>query len=499
MIPVSHAERRKRLERLALLSAAVAGTTLASAGAHAATSCQPWNAATAYVAGDTVTENGNTYKANWWTQGNDPATSNGATGSGQPWTLTTSCTTSPPPTPTPPPPSPTPAPPPPSCTIWNSTTAYSAGAVVTENGVTYKANWWTQGDDPATHNGASGTGQPWTITTNCTSSPPPTPTPPPPTPTPPTPAPPPASGFVFGSYKDVTVNMDWNVDQISTSVTGTRSPVLNVMPARQASLTWAFASGECGSENWAGVTPSALVAQNVNQWVSAGRKYIVSTGGANGVFTCGSDANFEAFIQRYNSTSLQGIDFDIEGGQSQAVIDALVARVKVAQANHPNLRFSFTLATLGGNAPQSLGQIGVNVMNSIKSQGLTGYYINLMAMDYGSAIASNCTLGSSGKCDMAQSAINSAVNLHNYWGVPYGQIEITPMIGGNDATDEVFTIANVDTLSTWVKANGIAGIHFWSLDRDVDCAPGSASATCNSYGSAGTWGFTNRFISDLGL
>jgi hypothetical protein len=100
---------------------------------------------------------------------------------------------------------------------------------------------------------------------------------------------------------------------------------------------------------------------------------------------------------------------------------------------------------------------------------------------------------------MAQSAINSAVNLHNYWGVPYNQIEITPMIGGNDATDEVFSIANVDTLSSWAKSNGIAGIHFWSLDRDVDCPTGSASATCNSYGSAGTWGFTNRFISDLGL
>jgi chitinase len=304
---------------------------------------------------------------------------------------------------------------------------------------------------------------------------------------------------VFGSYKDVTINMDWNVDQISTSVTGSRQPVLNAMPAKQASLTWAFASGECGSENWAGVTPAALVAQNVNQWVSAGKRYIISTGGANGVFTCGSDAAFESFIQRYDSTSLQGIDFDIEGGQSQAVIDALVARVKAARATHPNLRFSFTLATLGGNAPQSLGQIGVNVMNSIKSSGLTGYFINLMAMDYGSAIASNCTLGSGGKCDMAQSAINSAVNLHNYWGVPYNQIEVTPMIGGNDATDEVFTIANVDTLSSWAKANGLAGLHFWSLDRDVDCGAGSASATCNSYGQAGTWGFTNRFASDLGL
>src|SRR5438067_11444353 len=106
------ADRRRRLERLALLSAAVAGTTLASAGAHAATSCQPWNASTAYVGGDTVTENGNTYKANWWTQGNDPSTSSGASGSGQPWTLTTGCsTTPPPPTPTPPPPTPTPPPP----------------------------------------------------------------------------------------------------------------------------------------------------------------------------------------------------------------------------------------------------------------------------------------------------------------------------------------------------------------------------------------------------
>jgi chitinase len=236
--------------------------------------------------------------------------------------------------------------------------------------------------------------------------------------------------------------------------------------------------------------------------VGANKNYIISTSGANGVFTCGSDAGFESFIQRYDSASLQGIDFDIEVGQSQDVINALIAltaRVKVAQANHPGLRLSFTLATLGGNSPQSLGGIGVNAMNAIKSSGLTGYYVNLMAMDYGSAIASNCTLGSGGQCDMAQSAINSAVNLHNDWGVPYNQIEVTPMIGGNDATDEVFTVANVDTLSSWAKANGLAGIHFGSLHRDVDCGAGSASATCNSYWQAGTLGFTNRFIADLGL
>src|ERR1700744_3426613 len=140
-------DRRARLERIAMLSAAVAATGLAPAGAHA-TTCQPWNAATAYVAGDTVTEAGQTYKANWWTQGNDPASNSGATGTGQPWTVAASCTTSPPPTPPPPPvpapppptpapPPPTPAPPPSSCAAWNASTAYSAGATVSEAGKTY--------------------------------------------------------------------------------------------------------------------------------------------------------------------------------------------------------------------------------------------------------------------------------------------------------------------------------------------------------------------------
>jgi len=396
---------------------------------------------------------------------------------------------------------------PPNCSTWNSTIAYTQGAVVVDQGKTYTANWWTQGQEPINNNGGAGSGQPWTLSSGCSTTPPPPPTPtppPPPTPTPPPPSPtppsPPPSGSVtYGPYKDITVSMNWNTNVISTAVTGTLSPVLSVKPAKLKMITWAFATGACGSETWGGLAPAAVASANIQNFVNAGTKYIISTGGAAGSFTCASDANFETFVNRYASSSLAGIDFDIEAGQSSADIDNLVARVKASQSKHPGLRWSFTLATLGGNSAQSLGSMGVTVMNSIKSHGLTGYIINLMAMDYGSAIASNCTLNSSGKCDMGKSAIQSAVNLHNYWGVPYSQIEITPMIGGNDATDETFSIADVTTLSNWVKANGASGIHFWSLDRDKDCAPGYASATCNSYGSAGTWGFTNAFISALGL
>ena len=72
---------------------------------------------------------------------------------------------------------------------------------------------------------------------------------------------------------------------------------------------------------------SAGVAGNIQAFLDAGKKYIVSTGGANGAFTCGSDANFDKFISTYYSANLIGIDFDIEGGVNQAQITELVKRV----------------------------------------------------------------------------------------------------------------------------------------------------------------------------
>jgi len=302
---------------------------------------------------------------------------------------------------------------------------------------------------------------------------------------------------VLSPYKDVTINFNWNTNVISTAVTGSAVSALTAMPSDLKTMTWAFATGECGSENWAGITPAELVSANVQNWVSSGKFYIISTGGADGVFTCGSDSGFSTFINTYNSSGLLGIDFDIEGGQSQAEITSLVQRVITAEKSFPNLRFSFTLATLGGNSPNSLNSLGQMVVNTIQSMGLTKYTINLMAMDFGGTSASNCTIVN-GVCEMGQSAIAASENLHSFYGVPYANIELTPMIGGNDTQADVFTIGDVATISAYAAQKGLAGIHFWSWDRDDDCAPGSASPTCNSYGKAGTLGFTRQFLSSLG-
>lgn len=82
---------------------------------------------------------------------------------------------------------------------WNASSVYTAGNDASENGVDYVANWWTQGDDPATHNGGAGSGQPWTVTGTCGGAPAPSPTPAPaPTPTP-APAPTPAPSATYGA------------------------------------------------------------------------------------------------------------------------------------------------------------------------------------------------------------------------------------------------------------------------------------------------------------
>ena len=55
-------------------------------------------------------------------------------------------------------------------TAWSAATVYTAGGQSSENSVNYQANWWTQGDDPATHNGGAGSGQPWTSLGACSGS-----------------------------------------------------------------------------------------------------------------------------------------------------------------------------------------------------------------------------------------------------------------------------------------------------------------------------------------
>jgi len=311
-----------------------------------------------------------------------------------------------------------------------------------------------------------------------------------------------ADGFILSPYKDTSINMDFNTNVISTTVPGARTPLADDLAANGGGpITLAFATGECGTENWGGVQGAAIAQANVPRLTSAGIDYILSTGGAAGSFTCGSDAGFSTFINRWLSPNLIGVDFDIEVGQSQAAIVNLVRRIDAAHGAHPGLRFSLTIATLANtDGSESLNATGVATLQAVTtvfgSSVPSFVTINLMTMDYGGPSQFVCVVAN-GTCDMGQSAAQAARNLHDRHGIPFGNIELTPMIGGNDVQSNVFHPADVNTLATFAAQNGIAGVHFWSYDRDVDCPPGPASPVCNSHGGVGAHGFLHRFQSAL--
>ena len=110
-----------------------------------------WDTNAVYNTGDQVVVDGVTYQAQWWNQGDNPATS--TTGV---W-LAVNAAVTPPVEPTPPAPiDPTPVNPMPPTeptdpnSTWTAVGTYNTGDQVTVNGVIYQAQWWTQGNNPET-------------------------------------------------------------------------------------------------------------------------------------------------------------------------------------------------------------------------------------------------------------------------------------------------------------------------------------------------------------
>ena len=176
-------------------------------------------------------------------------------------------------------------------------------------------------------------------------------------------------------------------------------------------ITLAFASGECGSENWGGMPRASFASANIQPLVNAGIDYVVSTGGQAGSFTCSTPAGMAQFLSRYMSPHMVGVDFDIEGGQTQAQINNLISNAAYAHTLYPNLRFSFTLATLAASDGSYGGLNGVGDMVVGRSR-LRPAELHDQPDGHGLRFGEPRGLrGGEGQCDMGQSAIQAAQNL----------------------------------------------------------------------------------------
>jgi hypothetical protein len=179
---------------------------------------------------------------------------------------------------------------------------------------------------------------------------------------------------------------------------------------------------------------------------AAGGDVIISFGGASGTelalgcTTVSSlQAAYQAVLNKYsvNSSTPVRLDFDIEGGATtdQASItrrNQALKALKNLKAANPGLVISYTLPVL----PTGLVASGVNILNSVKTDGLSLDVVNVMAMDYGSANDNGGQMG--------LSAQQAASNTHNQV-VAAGlsaSIGVTPMIGINDVNTEIFQLTD---------------------------------------------------------
>ncbi|WP_408611143.1 glycosyl hydrolase family 18 protein [Glycomyces xiaoerkulensis] len=129
----------------AALAVALSGAIYAVANPFTATAQQTcsaaWDSAAVYNGGDQASHNGNEWRAQWWTQGEEP----GTTGEWGVWEDLGPCGDGGGD------PTDDPTGDPGGCPAdWDASGVYVGGDEVGHNGTKYRAQWWTQGDEPGT-------------------------------------------------------------------------------------------------------------------------------------------------------------------------------------------------------------------------------------------------------------------------------------------------------------------------------------------------------------
>lgn len=209
---------------------------------------------------------------------------------------------------------------------------------------------------------------------------------------------------------------------------------------------------------------------------SLGGDVMVSFGGAAGQELAQVITDPTALKNAYQTVvsayGLTHIDFDIEGAAvaDHASIDrrsqALAALQHDATASGKPLAVWFTLPVL----PTGLTPDGLYVLQSALRYGVRIGGVNVMAMDYGESAAPNPA------GHMGEYAIQAANSLFGQLQGLYGtsltssqlwsMIGITPMIGLNDDTHEVFDQAAAQQVASFGVQKGLGRISMWSLNRD---------------------------------
>ncbi len=431
-----------------------------------------WSATTIYTAGETVQDDGLIYQAGWWTENNSPITNSGTAGSGDVWTVIGKVDTTP--------------------TAPDAPTGLTA-APISDNTIDL---FWS-----AANVEGSGTVSSYDILQNGTEVA--------------------TTSNTFYDVGNLAASTTYHfsveaVDATGTSPQSTAVPATTLAPGAEAAtatflpcvdlglsstpslVTLAAESGVkdfvlcfiqssgTNSIGWGGIgtvaddsLPSGVTIQSeVHALQAEGGNATISFGGeagtdpavaaASGDLTAAQlQAEYQSVITRYGINSL---DFDIEGA---ALTDTAAntlrdEAVKSLEATNPGLQISYTVPVL----PTGFDNNGLALIDGAVKDGVNVNVVNILAMDYGSAVDNGGALGTD-----AIDAIQAVEKQLATAGL-HAKIGVTPEIGVNDVSGETFTLADAQQLANYVQTDpDVTRVSEWSLGRDNGSGAGETFAT----------------------
>jgi hypothetical protein len=207
------------------------------------------------------------------------------------------------------------------------------------------------------------------------------------------------------------------------------------------------------------------IAGQISRLRKLGGDVILSFGGEGGLELAqvckdvpSLQAQYQAAIDKYKARML---DFDIESSaiKDPVSVDRRNQALANLQAANPGLLISYTLAVL----PTGLVANGIDLLKNSLSHGVKTGNVNIMTMDYDTTFAPN-TMG-----QHAIDAANAALQQLQALGLD-APLGLTPMIGMNDVSPQVFTLEDANQMLRYAKSNDrIRRIAMWSVARDQPC------------------------------
>ena len=273
-----------------------------------------------------------------------------------------------------------------------------------------------------------------------------------------------------------------------------------LMAARQASgldsaiLAFGITHGTC-------VLDGSLtgMAADTRNFAAAGGQLMISFGGAGGTYVesaCADDDQAFALMEKVMlDTGIRRFDFDVEGAHLLDTVGTarrsrVVARL---QARYPDLQVSMSLPAWFNGFSQG----GMEVLRTTIATGVRIDRVLVMAQSFGVAnvqTLSPPTVGN-GVITSFNAAAGQIAPLFPNKSQPqlYAMMGVTSMIGTND-DGSTFTLADADTLTAFVKANGIGLLSWWSFQRDrAQSTSGAADINTYSGVAQSDYQFFNAF------